>query len=407
MLFTYSSKTKDGLTVQGTMEGADRFAVAKELRARSQTPVTVAPLSTKKEASTQEFLERFLNLVSMQDKIMFANNLAGMLTAGLTLYRALEIEEKQVKNHAFKTVIAGLMTSINQGQTLSGGLAKYPSVFSSLFVAMVRAGEESGKLSESLREIGINLEKSYALNRKIKSAMLYPVMVVLALLAVGILMLEFVVPTLAAIFNNLGTPLPFTTRLVVAASNAITHHPFFTFGALILIGIFFLVLASERLKPFHDAIVLRLPIAGKLIKQVNTARTARTLSSLLSSGVEMTRALSITRDVLQNLEYKAVLDKALSDVEKGKALSAVFRDATRLYPITMGEMISVGEETGALADMLQNIAVYHEEEVDTVTKNLSTVLEPLVMVVVGIGVGFFAVSMLSPMYSLVNTLSAS
>ena len=389
------------------MEGADRFAVAKELRARAQTPMTVAPLSTKKEVSAEAFLERFLTLVSVHDKIVFASNLSGMLVAGLTLYRALEIEEKQTKNPAFKTVISGLMTSINQGQTLSGGLAKYPSVFSSLFIAMVRAGEESGNLSDALKEISSNLEKSYNLTRKVKGAMLYPLMVMLALVAVGILMLEFVVPTLAAIFKNLGTPLPATTRFVVAASDAITKHPFWSFGTLIVIGLGFASLGSRRMKPVHDAIVLRLPIAGPLIKQVNTARTARTLSSLLSSGVEMTRALSITKDVLQNIEYKAVLEKALADVEKGKALSAVFKEATRLYPITMGEMISVGEETGALSDMLKNIAVYHEEEVDTVTKNLSTVLEPLVMVVVGIGVGFFAVSMLSPMYSLVNTLSAS
>ena len=406
MLFTYTSKTKDGLTVQGTMEGVDRFAVAKELRARSQTPVAVAPLAMKRAMSSEAFLERYFTMIGMHDKIVFASNLAGMLTAGLTLYRSLEIEEKQTKSPAFKTVISGLMTSINQGEPLSAGLAKYPGVFSSLFVSMVRAGEESGKLSNALKEIASNLEKSYNLSRKVKGAMLYPILVLICLLAVGILMLEFVVPTLSAIFQNLGTPLPATTRLVVAASNAVTHHPFYTFGALAVIAGLLALLASPRLKPLHDAIVLRLPVAGGLLKQVNTARTARTLSSLLSSGVEMPRALSITRDVLQNVEYKAVLDRALAAVEKGKALSAVFKEETRLYPVTMGEMVAVGEETGALAEMLTNIAVYHEDEVDTVTKNLSTVLEPMVMVVVGIGVGFFAISMLSPMYSLVNSLSS-
>ena len=405
MLFTYTSRTIDGQPVHGTMEGTDRFAVAKELRARRQTPVTVAPLLHKNEAQAEAFLQRFLSLVSMHDKIVFANNLSGMITAGLTLYRALEIEEKQTRNPAFKTVIGGLMTSINQGEPLSAGLSKYPSVFSSLFVSMVRAGEESGNLASSLSEIGSNLEKSYELSRKVKGALLYPVLVILSLLSVGILMLEFVVPTLAAIFKNLGTPLPASTRLVVATSDFLSHHPFISFGVLLLIAGLFVLLGSKRLKPLHDAIVLRLPIAGSLVKQVNTARTARTLASLLASGVEMTRALSITKDVLQNLEYKEVLQQALVDVERGRALSAVFKQS-KLYPVTMGEMVSVGEETGALSKMLADIAVYHEQEVDTVTKNLSTVLEPLVMILVGIGVGFFAVSMLSPMYSLVGTLSS-
>jgi type IV pilus assembly protein PilC len=219
-------------------------------------------------------------------------------------------------------------------------------------------------------------------------------------------MLTFVVPTLSAIFKNLGTPLPATTRFVISLSEFLLHHPVISFGILGLVAAMFAVLASARLKPLHDMLVLRIPVAGELIKKVNTARTARTLASLLSSGVEMTRALAITKDVLQNLEYKKVLAKALVDVERGRALSAVFKQSGRLYPVTMGEMVAVGEETGALAQMLTDIALYHEQEVDTVTKNLSTVLEPVVMIFVGIGVGFFAISMLSPMYSLVGTLSS-
>ena len=388
------------------MEAEDRFAAAKELRVQNYIPVSIVPFGkTKKNKLQAHFLEEFFSGIKLHEKIVFVNNLSGMLSAGLTLYRSLEVELRQTKNPALKTVITGLLTAINQGESLSEGMGKYPAVFSDLFVSMVHAGEESGNLPWALKEIGSNLEKSYELSRKVKGALTYPAIIVCAIILVGILMLTFVVPTLTKIFSDMGATLPASTRFIIFVSNMFSQHIIVSFGTTILVvcGIIAFV-RSRKLKSFNDAVVLKLPIVGEIVKEVNTARTARTLSSLLASGVEITRAIAITRDVLQNTHYKAVLDRASIAVQKGEPIAHIFKEEEKLYPTMIAEMIAVGEETGKLSQMLGEAATFFEEEVDAKTKALSTVIEPVVMVLVGVAVGFFAISMISPMYSLIGTM---
>ena len=218
-------------------------------------------------------------------------------------------------------------------------------------------------------------------------------------------MLTFVVPTLTKIFSDMGATLPASTRFIIFVSNMFSQHIIVSFGTTILVvcGIIAFV-RSRKLKSFNDAVVLKLPIVGEIVKEVNTARTARTLSSLLASGVEITRAIAITRDVLQNTHYKAVLDRASIAVQKGEPIAHIFKEEEKLYPTMIAEMIAVGEETGKLSQMLGEAATFFEEEVDAKTKALSTVIEPVVMVLVGVAVGFFAISMISPMYSLIGTM---
>jgi type IV pilus assembly protein PilC len=270
---------------------------------------------------------------------------------------------------------------------------------------MVKAGEESGALPAALLEVGSNLEKSYALNRKIKSALMYPSIIMCAIVIIGILMFVYVVPTLTKTFKELGVELPLSTRIVVGISDALSSHIGAVLIGLLVAGIgAYFALKTERVKRMIDYLSIRIPVIGVLIQEVNAARTARTLSSLLSSGVSISRAIAITREVLQNVYYKHVLDEVARVVEKGEAMSSVLKSYPKLYPVMVGEMVEVGEETGKLSGMLVDVATFYENEVDAKTKDLSTIIEPVLMVFIGGAVGFFAVSMLSPMYNILDAI---
>lgn len=401
--FKYKIKEETGEIAEFSEEAEDRYTLMSNLKKQGKKVVFIE--EEKTSGAFVERINRLLARVKLQDKIAFTKNLSAMTGAGLPLSRALSILERQTKNLIFKDLIKSLSDGINKGDSFSDGLNKFPKVFSPLFVSMVRAGEESGSLSESLKIVGDQLEKSYVLKKKIKGAMMYPMIVVGAMVLIGILMLMYVVPTLTATFKELNVDLPASTRFVIAISDFLAENPILSLG-IILFTIFGFIfsLKTKKGKRIFEFIILRVPIIGKIAKQANAARTARTLSSLLSSGVGMVKAISITRDVVQNHYYKEVLKGAQMSVQKGAPLSESFKKREDLYPILVGEMIEVGEETGKLTEMLLGVAVFYENEVDTATKNISTIIEPFLMVIIGIVVGFFAISMITPMYSLSSAI---
>jgi len=401
--FKYKIKEESGEIIEAFMDAEDKYSLAETLKKQGKNVIF-----TEEQKSAGEFmksLNRLIVKVKLQDKIIFTKNLSAMTAAGLALSRSLNILERQTKNVTFKDIINSLSTEINKGGSFSDGLSKFPKVFSSLFVSMVRAGEESGNLSGSLKIVGDQLEKSYILRKKIKGAMMYPMIVVGAMVLIGILMLMYVVPTLTDTFKELDVELPASTQFVIFISDFLAGNPFLSFG-IILSSIFGFIFSikTKRGRRVSEFIVLRIPIIGKIAKQANSARTARTLSSLLSSGVDMVGAISITRNVVQNSYYKEVLESAEASIQKGIPLSVSFKKREDLYPILVGEMIEVGEETGKLSEMLLQVAIFYENEVDMATKNISTIIEPFLMVIIGIVVGFFALSMITPMYSLSDAI---
>jgi type IV pilus assembly protein PilC len=401
MQFSYKGKNREGAIVTGSIAAADRTEAVKLVRDSGIIPIIV---EEKKGFHIATSFSLF-NSVKLSEKIMFTKNMAGMLRAGLAISRALSVLGKQTKNTYFKTIIAALLETIDRGGTLSEGLEKYPKVFSSLFVAMVRAGEESGGLPAALNEIGTNLEKTYALNRKVKSALMYPAIIVGAIFIIGILMFVYVVPTLVSTFKELGAELPSSTKLVIAVSDLISNNFSLLVAGLFVVGVLvYMSFKMKRTKRFIEYVTVRAPVLGALIQEINAARTARTLSSLISSGVNISRSIAITKEVLQNSYYKEVLDEALAAVERGEPISSVFKKHLALYPVMVGEMMEVGEETGKMTNMLSDIAVFYEGEVEAKTKDLSTIIEPVLMIFIGAGVGFFAVSMLSPMYSIMDSI---
>ena len=247
------------------------------------------------------------------------------------------------------------------------------------------------------------MEKSYLLTKKVRGALIYPPVIILVMIVIAILLLIFMVPTLTATFEGLGVELPLSTRILINSSNFLVEHTLAVLVAVMLL-VFSIVLFLRTKMGRHlvDNVSVRIPVIGGMIKEFESARTTRTLSSLLSSGVEIIVALDVTIDVLQNHLYKDVLRQVRMAVEKGEPMSAVFIGHDYLYPVFVGEMVSVGEEIGKISDMLMSVANYYEEEVDQKTKDLSTIIEPVLMIIIGIGVGIFAVSMLAPTYSLVD-----
>ena len=336
---------------------------------------------------------------------MFTNNLSGMLSAGLSLSRALSVLKKQSTNPTLIDILSGLEEDVSKGNTLSDGMKKFPKVFSGIFIPMVHAGEESGGLPKTLTEVGISLKKSYDLNKKIKGAMTYPSIILCAMIGIGIFMMIYVVPTLTKTFKDLQTELPASTKAIIWISDTISQNIILfllTIVGLVIGGIF--ISKIKLIRRYFDRFILYIPVIGKIVKEVNTARTSRTMSSLLLSGVNISNSLSITEEVLQNVHYKELIHNTINSVEKGMLLSASFKENTFLYPVMMGEMIEVGEETGNLSKMLLDIANFYEAEVDNKTKDLSTIIEPVLMVFIGAAVGVFAVSMIKPMYSVMENV---
>ena len=404
MLFSYSAKSNTGELSKGVLEAANRFAAAHDLRARGLTPFSVA----EQKAGWLEklgALEKIFETVGIGEQVILTKNLSGMLKAGLPLSRALSVIEKQTKNKTLNGIVNSLLRDINSGETFSAALAKYPKVFSKLFTAMVRAGEESGNLSGALLDVGENLEKAQTLGKKVRGALIYPGVILSAMVVIGILMFAFVVPTLAGTFQELGVTLPLSTRLLIAVGNFFANHLLLSFALLFgaVLGIVALFRAKFMAR-YIDFSILKIPVVGNLARELNTARTARTMSSLLASGVAITRAVEITEEVVQNVYYQQVLRAVRATVEKGEPFSKIFAANTKLYPIMMSEMAAVGEETGKLSDMLREIALFYEGEIENKTKNLSVIIEPVLMIVIGAGVGFFAISMISPLYSILGEI---
>jgi len=402
--FTYKAVRKeDNTTYENTVEAKDRFEVYSVVRKEGGQVMSVRELK-----GGGEFIARansWLGKVKTQEKIVFFRNLGAMLDAGLTISRALNVMSRQSKNEKLKRVLSTITRDIEHGGDLNSSMAKQDKVFSPLMISMVRAGEESGSLAESCRLIADQTERVHELKKKVKGAMIYPAVILTVLFAVGILMMMFIVPTIAETFMALDAELPLETVIILKISAFLTDYTFVAFGALIAcITLFVLFIRTSYGKRTMETLMLHIPVIGTLIKETNSARTARTLSSLLSSGVSVIQAMEITEEVVQNTHYKAVIGTARQVVQKGSPIAEVFIAKEELYPPLVGELIAVGEETGNLPKMLQEVAVFYEKEVDQKTKNMSTIIEPFLMVIVGIAVGYFAVAMMSPIYSITDSL---
>jgi type IV pilus assembly protein PilC len=382
------------------IEAPSRFAVYDQIQKEGGNVVGLK--ESGKGFSIPSWLSfSFGSGVKHTEIIRMTKNVSAMLSAGLPLSRALSVIERQSGNKRLKAVAAGLSNSISKGSSFNEALNMYPKVFPEIFVAMARAGEESGSLADSLSIVGLQMEHSNDLVKKIKGAMIYPAIVITAIFIVAVLMLIYVVPTLTSTFVALKVQVPLATRIIVDISNFMVGNVELVIGAMIAIVVGGTAFIRSKIgNAFVLFCGLHLPVIGELVRETYTARAARTLSSLLSSGVPVLNALSITKEVVHANVFAKVVEEAEVRVKKGEPLSASFAEHANLYPILMSEMLAVGEETGKVAQMLKQIAEFYEGDVSQKTADLSTIIEPVLILIIGAFVGIFAVSMIAPIYSL-------
>ncbi|HET8581371.1 MAG TPA: type II secretion system F family protein [Candidatus Paceibacterota bacterium] len=402
--YRYTAQKMGGETYTGAAEAPDRFALYEMIRREGGKVVSVEEDSTSKKLSFAYWNAKIAT-VPEREKILFARNLAAMLKAGLALSRALSVIERQTRQAKFASVLAQIGSEVRRGTSFHDALAQYPHVFSRIFIAMVKAGEESGNLPGSLVTISDQMNESYTLKKKVRSAMIYPTIIIVAIIGIGAVLLTTVVPTLAETFKELGAQLPATTQFVINLSDFLVENTLLALAIAIIVIVGFMAgLRTTIGKRLSAQVAVHMPLIGPVVKEVNAARTARTLGSLLHSSVDMLAALEITTEVVQNPLFQDVLREAHEAVAKGDQLPAVFMRHENLYPPLVGEMLSVGVETGQLSEMLTRLAEIYEESVSTTTKDMSTIIEPFLMLIIGSAVGFFAVAMISPIYSLSSAI---
>ena len=343
--------------------------------------------------------------VPVLERVLFARYFALMLRAGLDVKQSLETLKNQTKNITLKNSIASVVEGIEKGKTLSESMRPYPKAFPSLFVSFVGVGEATGKLQETLEILALQLQKEFELRRAIQGGMMYPAVIITALFSVGAAMMIFVVPKLVDIFNGFHVQLPLMTRILLGTSSWISSYWYIALGVCVLLGIGFrLVSTTASGRMFIAKAFLLFPVIGPIIKQINIARLSRNLSSLLSSGVAFTEALLIMGKNTANPVYASIFLGAEEHVKKGNLLSDYFSNYARLFPPLVVSIMSVGEQTGELAEVLKEVASFYEGEVDQTMKNLTSIMEPVLMIVIGLAVGALAISIISPIYSLVNVI---
>ncbi len=405
MRYKFKAIKNTGERYEGLTESESKFTLFTELKAEGSTLLSAEEVKVVTWQKSLSKIFSFLDDVSMVQKISFAKNLSGMLRAGLPLTRALTVIERQSKEGKFKTIVENINAEIKKGKTLSDALGLYPNTFTRLFISMTKAGEESGALVDALNNIAIQMDKVYRLQKKVKGALIYPGVILGVMVTVGILMFIFVVPGITSTFKELGTELPFSTQLIIWVSDFMSNH--WLVAVVLILGFIFGLYYSMKTVPgqrVRDNIITRLPLIGDLIKEANAARVTRTLSSLLVAGVPVSESLNITKDIVGNYLYRKPIEEALKVVEKGESMSEIFMKNSKYYPPFVGEMMAVGEETGNMAHMLGEVAVFYETDVEERTKDLSTIIEPVLMVIIGAAVGFFALSMITPIYSVMDKI---
>jgi len=400
--FFYIAKSINGKEKHGVIESQDEREIAHSLHQEGFVLVS----ATQQLGPGKRFSFALPSFgVPLKEKIFFCRNLQVMLSAGLSLPRSLSILEMQTKNAHLHSAITKIREEINRGITFSEALTRYPDIFNDFFQSMVKVGEETGTM-ENVLQISVNqMEKDYELRSKIKGAMIYPTVILIVMVGVGGLMLATIVPQLASTFKDLGTDLPPTTQFIITAGMFMQK---FWWAAFMAIAVA-VVLVMQFLKTnfgrrLMDNGMLRAPILSPIVKNINAAYTVRNVSSLISSGVSLPRALEVAAGTVGNINYRDALLTIKEKVKKGEKFSDAIAVYDKIYPATAIQMIAVGEETGETGTILIKLAEFYETEVNEATKNLTAVIEPLLMIIIGSAVGFFAISMIQPMYSMLDAV---
>lgn len=402
--FIYTAKSYDGKTKGGEIEAKDEHSAAQQIKAEGFLITSIQAIDAKKKKSKISF-NISIGSVPLKEKMIFARNLSVMTSSGLSITKAIENLAIQVNSKLFREILLGMYEDVKKGKSLSESMAKHPKAFDELFVNMVRVGEVGGNLEEVLLLTAVQLEKEHNLKSKVKGAMMYPAVILVAMSGVAVLMLTFILPKLMGVFEDMEVELPKTTQVIVGLSDFLVNHTILVAGGVIAVVVGLRMFLKTQIgKRTFSAILINTPAIKAIVMKINCARFARVYSSLLKSGISVVDALDIIADTLSNYAYKKTISGAVERIKKGVTLSQILSENKKLFPPLVIQMAEVGEETGKSEAMFLKLAEFYEEEVNQITKNLSSIIEPMLMLVMGLAVGFFAVSMLQPMYGMLENI---
>lgn len=396
--FRYSAFDQDGERLNGEIEAASLSQAGQLLKDKG---LIITNLEEKKEFELAQFFSLFRG-VPTQEKIVFTRQLATMISSGLPIVSALKILENQARNVNFKKALNDIIINIDSGGSLSASIEKHPRIFNNLYRSLIKAGEASGKLDEIMNRLADNMEKDAQFKSKTQGALVYPAVIVVVMFGVFAIMMVFVIPRLADLYKEIGAELPITTKLLLATSSFATNF----WWAVILLSIGLILLFRKAVQTTQgryilDDTTLKFPIIGKLLKETQLTSFTRTLSLLVKSGIPIISALEISQDTLSNIRFKEGIAASIAQIEKGKGLSESLRNFQQFPPI-LSEMMAVGEQTGKLDEVLEKVSTYFENEATNLANNLATALEPIIMVTLGVVVGFLVISLILPIYSLIS-----
>lgn len=409
--YAFSAAKQSGEILKGEREAENEKALAQTLKAEglflleAKAKSNGSFLSLGGDFGSWGDLVSKIMPISIVDKMFFTRNLGVMINAGLSLTKAMDALIEQSTNAKFRGVLSEINNSIIKGKSLADSLRPHEKIFGALFIHMVEAGETSGKLTLVLKLLADQMKKDYDIRRRVRGALMYPAIIIIALIGIGILMMVYVVPTLISTIKELGVEIPLSTKIVIVASDLLVNYSIWVALGAVLVGVlFWRALKTAKGKEIFDKYILKFPLFGSLIKKFNAARFTRMLAYLITSGVPIVKSLDICSRVLGNSMFQKAIAQAASEIQKGRQLNEILGVHKEIFDPVVIQMLKVGEETGKVSSLLLRIALFFEEDVTETTKNLSTIIEPILMVVIGTIVGFFAISMLQPIYSSVGNL---
>lgn len=362
----------------------------------------------KEEVPLMDKINNFLltlSSISLKEKLFFVQHLGLMLKSGISLARALKTLADQSENKYFKLVLTDVANRVEKGSSFAESLEGYRKIFGDLFLSMIDAGELSGKLEEVLKQLFVQMKKEHQLVSKVKGAMTYPAVILFAMFGIGAFMLVVVVPKITAMFDELNAELPLATKILIGASDAIRNN-----GIVVVIGLAIFITAIIKIlhtykgKYIFQTIMLRAPVFSIIIKKINLARFARNISSLLKTDIMIVKCFQITANVLGNLHYKEALNDMAQVIKQGGKLNEAVKAYPHLFTPVVVQMIAIGEETGELDNILMELAEFYEDEVDQIMENLPTIIEPLLILALGLGVGGVAVAIVMPMFAISSAI---
>ncbi len=400
MKFLYKARNKDGLVQTGEVVAPDQSRAEQLLAENGLVIISLQKVS----GQIWDELNPFGKSVKSKDLVLFSRQLSTLVSAQVPILQALRILQEQVESPYLLTVLSGLISAVENGESLSSAMAKYPKIFGNVYVSLVRSGEVSGSLDKSLMYLADQLEKDYELLAKVKSAMTYPVFVLFALLVVGILMFKFVLPKLTSVLKEQGGELPAVSLALIAFTDFFEQY---WWVVLLMLGLLVLTVRyylTTKIGTYQfDRIKIKFPIIGDIFTKIYLARFSRNLSTLVIGGIPIIKAIEIVAEIINNVIYRDILLETVTKISGGKSISDGLSGHPE-FPNIVTQMVRVGEQTARLDDILMKLAGFYEKEVDTKISTLTTLLEPIIMVILGLGVGLLVAGILMPIYNLASTV---